>query len=334
MSNQALQPVSVVLLLGLLGVGKTATLQHLLSQRPKHERWAVLLNEFGALGVDQALLATSDVMVSQVSGGCLCCAAGPVTRVKLNQLLRQARPQRLLIEPSGVAHPHEILNLLAAPEYQGLLRLDSIITLLDPRHLTQLRHQNFPPLQEQIQVAHKIAFNKTDLCTPKAIEQAQKWLATQTHLIPTRVTHGQIPEQWWHVSLPEDAAMEPLPPPSLDWQSAPTPLSTGEWQQRCHQANGFYTLSWRIHAQQLWDATRLEQVLFEQNRLRIKGVVPTDQGWRWFNIAAGELSLGSSEPQSEAVIEFIEQQPINPDQAVAVFKPALIDSSQVCISTF
>lgn len=334
MPTETLQPVSVILLLGLLGVGKTTTIQHLLTQRPKHERWAVLVNEFGALGVDQVLLGEPDVFVSHVAGGCLCCAAGPVTRVKLNQLLRQARPQRLLIEPSGVAHPHEILNLLSAPEYRGLLRLESIITLVDPRHLTEPRYQNFSALQEQLQVAHWIAMNKSDLCSAEQIFQAQLWMSTQTTVKSVSVRLGQIPDHWWLRPLSEDESTGTLPSFTLDWSSPLAKLGPDECQQRCHEAHGFHTLSWRMHALHRWDSACLKHILFQQNTLRIKGVVPTKEGWCWFNLAAGDLSMGPSPPQDYAVIEFVESHSIDAEQTWALFRTAVLQPQNVNICTY
>ena len=333
MTSPTLATVRVTLLLGLLGVGKTSVVQYLLSQRPQQERWAVLVNEFGTLGVDQTLLANSGVKVSQVAGGCLCCAAGPVTRVKLNQLLREARPQHLIIEPSGVAHPQEILSLLAAPEYHRLLEIERIITLLDPRHLNQIRYQNFPIVQQQIQLADAIAFNKVDLCTPEQIAQAQAWLASQTALQPAMITQGQLPLAWLP-TMPASTDAVPLPPPSLDWQAASAPLATGAWHEHSYTVAGFYTLSWRMHQQHTWWHAQLHQLLFMQDCLRIKGVVLTDQGWTWFNLAEGELSMGSAEVQSEAVIEFIDAKPIHPKQAWHTFSAALQDSKRVHINRF
>jgi len=324
MAVDSLSPVSVTLVLGLLGVGKTATVQHLLKHRPTHERWAVLVNEFGTLGVDQGLFSDDSVVISQVAGGCLCCAAGPVTRVKLNQLLRKARPQRLIIEPSGAAHPHEILNLLAAPEYQGLLRLDHIITLLDPRHLCNPRHQGFPALKQQIQVAHQIALNKTDCCDDQQLKQAQAWLSEQTDLSPVLVTQGEIPEAWWSVAATPIGAAVALPNPVFDWTTPLAPLAEGAWQEQLYEANGLYTLSWRMALQHQWDASRLEQLLFQHEGLRVKGIVLTQQGWMWFNLAEGDLSMGPSQDQLEAVIEFIESSPIDSVAVRRGFQAALI----------
>ncbi|MCU0218411.1 CobW-like GTP-binding protein, partial [Mycobacterium tuberculosis] len=89
------------LIAGPLGAGKTSLIRHLLAQKPAGERWAVLINEFGQIGLDAALLEQGDdgIALAEVAGGCLCCVNGAPFQVGLGRLLRKARPDRLLIEP-------------------------------------------------------------------------------------------------------------------------------------------------------------------------------------------------------------------------------------------
>ena len=99
---------------GFLGVGKTSTILHLLKNKPGRERWAVLVNEFGEIGIDGSLVEgrhgyEQGVVVREVPGGCMCCAAGLPMQVALNQLLVKARPDRLLIEPTGSGQPKDCL---------------------------------------------------------------------------------------------------------------------------------------------------------------------------------------------------------------------------------
>ena len=99
---------------GFLGVGKTSTILHLLENKPGNERWAVLVNEFGEIGIDGSLFEgqrgdKQGVVIREVPGGCMCCAAGLPMQVALNQLLVKARPDRLLIEPTGLGHPKDCL---------------------------------------------------------------------------------------------------------------------------------------------------------------------------------------------------------------------------------
>ena len=73
------------LIAGPLGAGKTSLIRHLLAQRPAHERWAVLINEFGQIGLDAALLTRNDdgIAIAEVAGGCVCCVNGAPSRLAL-----------------------------------------------------------------------------------------------------------------------------------------------------------------------------------------------------------------------------------------------------------
>ena len=95
---------------GFLGVGKTSAILHLLSQKPVHERWAVLVNEFGEIGVDGSLFEgqhakEQGIFIREVPGGCMCCCFWVTHGIALNQLLAKAKPDRLLVEPTGLGHP-------------------------------------------------------------------------------------------------------------------------------------------------------------------------------------------------------------------------------------
>src|SRR5688500_14976207 len=108
-----LQAIPTNIITGFLGVGKTTAILHLLKHKPQHERWAVLVNEFGEVGIDGSLLtgasaADGDIFIREVPGGCMCCAAGLPMQIALNRLLSKARPHRVLIEPTGLGHPAEI----------------------------------------------------------------------------------------------------------------------------------------------------------------------------------------------------------------------------------
>lgn len=110
------------LITGFLGSGKTTSILHLLAHKDPAEKWAVLVNEFGEVGIDGALLADSGALLKEIPGGCMCCVNGLPMQVGLNTLLRQGKPDRLLIEPTGLGHPKQILDLLTAPVYErGLI---------------------------------------------------------------------------------------------------------------------------------------------------------------------------------------------------------------------
>ncbi|MBB1440198.1 GTP-binding protein, partial [Shewanella sp. SG41-4] len=151
------KPINTNIITGFLGVGKTTLISQLLANKPKDEVWAVLVNEFGEIGIDGGLLnATAagnensdpdatpakptSIVIKEVSGGCLCCVSGLPTQVAINQLIQQTKPDRLLIEPTGLGHPAEIVKLLTSEYYQNVITLQSSVCLVDARKVSDPRY--------------------------------------------------------------------------------------------------------------------------------------------------------------------------------------------------
>ena len=132
-----LKQIPTNIITGFLGAGKTTAIRHLLAHKPPQQRWALLINEFGEVGIDAALLnqsgETNNIFVREVPGGCLCCTNQLNLQIALNLLLSRARPQRLLIEPTGLGHPRELLELLSGEYYREVLSLHATLTLVDAR---------------------------------------------------------------------------------------------------------------------------------------------------------------------------------------------------------
>ena len=118
MSKQA-DKIPTNIITGFLGVGKTTAIQQLLKQKPAHETWGILVNEFGQIGIDGTLLSaftdtltdqTERIVVKEVPGGCLCCVAGLPMKMGLNMLISKAKPDRILIEPTGLGHLQQVIK--------------------------------------------------------------------------------------------------------------------------------------------------------------------------------------------------------------------------------
>ena len=165
---------------GFLGVGKTSAILHLLKSKPDQERWAVLVNEFGEIGVDGSLFKSQhseegNIFIREVPGGCMCCAAGLPMQIALNQLLARAKPDRLLIEPTGLGHPVEVLEVLTDEYYYKALSIEKIITLVDARNLADARYTEHATFNQQIAIADVIVGNKQDLYQPKDRTQLEHY---------------------------------------------------------------------------------------------------------------------------------------------------------------
>ena len=167
MKSDPISAIPTNIITGFLGVGKTTAILHLLKSKPENERWAVLVNEFGEIGVDGSLFKgqqseQNGIFVREVPGGCMCCAASLPMQIALNQLLAHSRPDRLLIEPTGLGHPLEVLDVLSATHYQDVLDIHRVVTLVDARKLKDKRYTEHETFQQQIQIADLLIANKAD----------------------------------------------------------------------------------------------------------------------------------------------------------------------------
>jgi G3E family GTPase len=158
-----LTPVTV--LTGFLGAGKTTLLNHLLRQ-PALARTAVLVNEFGEIGIDHLLVEKLDENTVLLNAGCLCCTVrGDLTRTLREMLPRARRDEisRIVIETTGLAEPAPILaTMMTDPVLASAYRLDGVVTVIDAAAgETNLRDR--PEAVRQLAVADRIVLTKTDL---------------------------------------------------------------------------------------------------------------------------------------------------------------------------
>ena len=208
-------PVNIIT--GVLGVGKTTAIRHLLSQRPPNEKWAVVVNEFGALGIDGAVLDTAagiadadvagtsttgggdgGVVVREVAGGCLCCAVAAPFTVAVTQVLRRAKPDRLLIEPSGMGHPGGLFDALSGEFLRGVLELKATIALVDVAVVSSDQNPEVlasEAFRDQVHCADVVVGTKADLASGASVEAFRAWAAT---LYPAKaevfvVERGRLP---------------------------------------------------------------------------------------------------------------------------------------------
>jgi G3E family GTPase len=198
------EPVPAHVVTGPLGSGKTTAIARLLAAKPPAQNWVVLLNEFSEAGIDALTVASAargafDVRL--VPGGCLCCAGEQDFRRTLHELLTATRPDRIIIEPSGLGHPGGLVDELLGHEAQGRLRLAGIVALIDPR---QLRDGALAPGSEalaQVEIADSLALSKPDLATA---EDRARFEALVAGLFPAKAWSGPL-----HAGVMPAEAFEP-----------------------------------------------------------------------------------------------------------------------------
>lgn len=304
-------PIPTHLVLGFLGAGKTTAILNLLKQKPQDEKWAVLVNEFGEVGIDGALLSNQGVAIKEVPGGCMCCVSGLPMQIGLNSLIGFSRPDRLFIEPTGLGHPSQVIETLTGEFYRDLLHLSASVCLVDPRRLDDERVLASRQFHDQIAVAEVLVASKSDLCTAEQLMQfdtwARGWEPAKRRI--GQISDGQLPMEWLmgeSESLPAQFPDshrhhhhgEEVPPDKPSLEEKP-------WQYYFNQGEGYTSMGWRARKNLLFDPLRLHSLASHSGFERLKGVVHTTSGWWMLNAVDGVLTLLDTEPAEESRLEII-----------------------------
>lgn len=326
---------------GFLGVGKTTAITHLLKNKPADEIWSVLVNEFGEIGIDGAMLKSVNAHVREVPGGCICCVAGLPMKMALNMMIVKTKPDRIIIEPTGLGHPEEIINTLLGEYYDTVLDLRATITLIDPRKLSDSRYTENANFQDQIAVADVLVANKTDV---SSTEDKQAFDALLASFSPPKqasfwVEQGQLEAAW--LDLPRAAHSVKNPQhhknnrlsPQRELYNAAVRLPEGErFTRRENSANGFYSCGWLFQPEIQFNFNQLFGWLSGADFLRVKAVMNTTEGVYMFNAENGVLSVNEIPVQSAADIldsriEVIDDKTIAADESEQLLLATIIATS-------
>jgi G3E family GTPase len=176
----------VTVLTGYLGAGKTTLLNRLLTKE-HGKRYAVIVNEFGEIGIDNELVVDADEEVFEMNNGCICCTVrGDLIRIIGNLLKRKGRFDAILIETTGLADPAPVAQtFFVDEEVRAVAKLDSIVTVVDAQNVLA-RLDDSHEAAEQIAFADVILLNKSDLVPTDALAALESRLRT---INPTAVIH-------------------------------------------------------------------------------------------------------------------------------------------------
>ncbi|MGI2882489.1 CobW family GTP-binding protein [Vibrio furnissii] len=300
---------------GFLGVGKTTTILNLLKNKPSHENWAVLVNEFGEIGIDGAMMSDQGALIKEVPGGCMCCTAGVPMSVGINALLRQ-KPDRLIIEPTGLGHPKQVVATLTSAQYQAHVDLKATIALVDPRNLRDEKYTSNQNFNDQLGCADVVIGNKVDACSADDIDAFNDWVTDQTpaKVFHQLVTQGQLPLEVLDIERLENgasshveshhhhhAALEP------QFQLAPQQA----YLRRENKGQGYFSCGWLFGAEYQFPFDDLFSLFSDLTAERIKAVVNTERGCYAFNVANRVVSVNEMSLDGfESRIEVIDSQPM------------------------
>lgn len=299
------------LITGFLGSGKTTTIRHLLASKPENQRWAVLVNEFGEIGIDGALLADSGAILKEIPGGCMCCINGLPMQIGLNMLLQKEKPDRLLIEPTGLGHPKQILSILEQDTYAGWIDLHASVCLLDARQLDDPRYRENENFRDQLAAADVIIANKSDTYQPADFTALDAWQTASgaerpLHVIEhgrmdmalldlPRTNRAKLPDAHHHHGHSKAQGLAALRLPEHS-----------RWRRALNQGQGYSSCGWIFDADTQFDTVGMMEWIRLAPVDRAKAVVRIAEGTLLINRQGQDLNIETRQlPPLDSRIELI-----------------------------
>jgi G3E family GTPase len=271
-------------------------------------------------------------------GGCLCCQLAFVLQAALVNLLARSKPDRVIIEPSGLGHPAGLLDLLRGEAFQDVVTVQDIIATLDPRRLDEARVREHDTFQDQLHMADAIAITMGDQARTAQHQRAQQFVGA---LWPTpkwvhTVDQGGLPvalllgsDQTRQHEQPEmpEAHRALAAAPSLEGAFFDFPPPPGEPEQHTASALGYTSTGLRWHPTERFDLDHLAHCVGElPATARVKGVFHTTDGWKRLNRADGALSVTSSAWRQDSRLEVITPDAIEHQALIASLHAQLAPS--------
>ena len=287
MNNPADRRIPVLVVSGFLGSGKTTLVRHLLRDaQEKGARVAVVSNEFGALGIDQALLGEGGEAFVELEGGCVCCQLSDELRDTLQMLRERVQPDRVIVETSGVALPSDTQLQFWREPVSAWVEDDVAVVVVNAEQLAEGRdlHGTF---EDQVSSADLLLLNKIDLAPASDLARLQALLRDMAPDTPVlRARHGEV----------EPALLFPPDPDGLRHQRRSAGRSAAP-----HHHEAFETCE--IPVSDGADPEELLARLRALGMLRAKGFVRTSSGLQLLQGVGRRLELlAPPNPPAERLI--------------------------------
>jgi G3E family GTPase len=265
--------IPVLVVSGFLGSGKTSVVRHLLRvAQTEGTRTAVISNEFGALGIDKALLGSTEEAYVELEGGCVCCQLSDELRDTLQEIWERFQPDQVIVETSGIALPSDTQLHFWREPVSTWVEQDMALVVVNAEQLLEGRDLQ-GTFADQVSSADLLLLNKIDLVPPAALAQCETVLRTLAPDTPmVRSVHGQVEARLLFPPLPASRRPRPVVTP--------------------HHHEMFVATEVAVEAGV--DAEELCERLRALGMLRAKGFVRTAQGLRLVQGVGRRLEL--SEP--------------------------------------
>ena len=283
-------PVQIIS--GFLGAGKTTAIQARL-RAARGLRTAVIVNDFGEAGLDEAALGAAEPFrITNIPGGCVCCTA-PEGFVHALGAILDEKPDQLLIEPTGLARPQDLVDTIRRCPQRDAFALAPVVVLVDPHQLAACTArgdaESLALLRAQAEAADVLVANRTDLCSAEELEALRRWADA---LWPRPLAFYETR----HAELPAAA---------FDWPEGEGARAASRATSETHDAHdhahadstaGFRARSWRWSPQVLFSRERLLAALEDARSdsagaalARFKGIFRTVEGVSLLELAGGAL---------------------------------------------
>jgi len=275
----------------------------------------------GFLGVGK------EIFIREVPGGCMCCASGVPMQVALNQLISKSKPDRLIIEPTGLGHPKEVVNVLTSGKYQEIIKLQSILCLVDARNLNDTRYTKHPSFIQQLNIADIIIGAKADMYSTHDEAKLSHFISEnnlsskELHLIQ----QGNIDPQW--LELEHNITINTKPTVGIatsylndtaskltsDYKNGhtlslalQTKLKQNGFIELNNQGEGYFSKGWIFLDNHIFDHHKLFELITSLHIARAKGVILTNKGAYSFNKSGSEFCSNKISRSRDSRIELID----------------------------
>ena len=316
-SSQRSKTAEVVLLSGFLGSGKTTLLKRILSWETDLSETVVIVNEFGDVAIDGALLKDCGSDVVELTSGCICCTLQIDLKQTLKQIRARFRPRRILIEASGIADPTTIAALIQAPDIQSQMALKKIVTVLDAE-CWKAREAFGTVFYNQLALADLIFLNKIDLFDQDEIRRFLIEIhdaLPQSQVVPTLYCRVDAETIWAkrsgkdsHLKLADFADINLSEPGPRKGQHQGHDNRAGEKQAyiaKAHDTNNYTAFSFQ-------DPCILDESCFRRfledlpwELFRLKGSVRFQDRTAFVNFVSGKSEWTSWDGAAETRLTFI-----------------------------
>ncbi|TCP02797.1 GTP-binding protein [Uruburuella suis] len=288
----SVKKTKVHLISGFLGTGKTTALKSLMAQKNPDEKWVIIVNEFGEIGIDGAVLSDNGIPVAEIAGGCLCCVAGPQMSNTVAKMLRDVAPDRLMIEASGLAHAASVIDELKTPPLDQSLEIGAVFTVVDPRQFVSPDYAQQALYKDQIGVCDVLVASKTDLCGPEVLAEFREKAAK---LFPPKALVAEV----------DNAQM------NIEWLDIPV-VEKSRYRLKTLPDNtmGFQSQGFTFAAGQDFDGERLTNFFNDlpkmtEGLVRAKGVFQVLGTWVWLNWVDGQWGASQVSWRRDSRFELI-----------------------------